>query len=79
MDNINYDNLVELLPSNEQAIRRLDFLKNKIDFMKVAVFGKYNHGKSSLLNAIIGERHFKVAGLPEKELRKNFSMWSLLI
>lgn len=45
----------------ERHLKRLKFLGENSNDMRVAVFGKFNHGKSTLLNTIIGEEHFKVA------------------
>ncbi len=51
----------ELLPSSQANLRRLSALRSSGDQPKIAVFGKYNHGKSTLLNAVIGHEVFKVA------------------
>ncbi|MGY4878168.1 GTPase [Vreelandella aquamarina] len=53
--------LEAMLPSSAANIRRLSVLLDSGEKPKVAVFGKYNHGKSTLLNAMIGQEVFKVA------------------
>ncbi|MDN3562084.1 GTPase [Vreelandella neptunia] len=53
--------LEALLPSSRANLRRLSVLLSSSEQPKVAVFGKYNHGKSTLLNALIGQEIFKVA------------------
>jgi len=53
--------LEALLPSSEANLRRLSSLLVCDRNPKIAVFGKYNHGKSTLLNALIGKDVFKVA------------------
>lgn len=53
--------LQKLLPGSKANLRRLAYLLEADDKPRVAVFGKYNHGKSTLLNSIIGEERFKVA------------------
>jgi small GTP-binding protein len=50
-----------VIPTSEEALRRLVFLIEQAHAVRVAVFGKYNHGKSTLLNAIIGQEVFKAA------------------
>ena len=46
----------------ERKCNKLDELKNRSKELQVAVYGKYNHGKSSLLNALIKHQNkFKVA------------------
>lgn len=50
-----------LLPSSQANLSRLSSLLVNDGQPKIAVFGKYNHGKSTLLNALIGEDVFKVA------------------
>lgn len=59
--NIELDRLAALLPSSRANLRRLSVLLDSGEQPKIAVFGKYNHGKSTLLNALIGKEVFKVA------------------
>ena len=71
--------LLQFLPTNEQNINRLLYLKNNATKPRIAVFGKYNHGKSSLLNALVGESTFKTADKREtienKELEQDHVIW----
>ncbi|CAA6819789.1 MAG: Unknown protein [uncultured Thiotrichaceae bacterium] len=53
--------LGELLPNSKLNFNRLKELLTSTEETKVAVFGKYNHGKSTLLNAVVGYEHFSVA------------------
>lgn len=68
-----WQNLMALLPSERRNLKRLDYLVNKASAPKIAVLGKYNHGKSSLLNAIIGEEIFSVADKRETVTNKTIS------
>lgn len=63
MNKINFTALKQKFPEIDKKIARLEYLSAKEnDLFNIAVYGKYNHGKSSLLNALIGiENHFKVA------------------
>lgn len=51
----------KVVPTSEKNLSRLVFLTEQAQDVRVAVFGKYNHGKSTLLNAIIGQEIFKAA------------------
>ena len=46
-------------------IANLDKLQNRPNKLQVAVYGKYNHGKSSLLNVLVNQDIFKVADIRE--------------
>lgn len=59
----------KIVPSSNENIRRLKYLKEEAGDPRIAVFGKYNHGKSTLLNALIGEDVFKTAD--KRETIKN--------
>lgn len=76
---MNKHKLLQLLPTNEQNIKRLLYLKNSATKPRIAVFGKYNHGKSTLLNAMVGESVFKAADKREtiesKELEQEHVIW----
>ena len=53
--------LEALLPNSKQNLRRISAMMDGGECPKIAVFGKYNHGKSTLLNALVGKEVFKVA------------------
>jgi GTP-binding protein EngB required for normal cell division len=53
--------LTKALPGSIRNLERLELLMNDVGLPKIAVYGKYNHGKSSLLNALVGEEIFNVA------------------
>ncbi len=60
-NNVNYTYLKNALPHLEHQINRFEYMNHqrKQEF-NVVVYGKYNHGKSSLLNALLcKEDHFK--------------------
>ena len=51
-----------VVPTSKPALQRLNHLLRTTDEPpRIAVLGKYNHGKSRLLNALVGTDHFKVA------------------
>lgn len=53
---------VATVPTSESDLRRLNYIhRNGEAPPRIAVLGKYNHGKSALLNALVGIDHFKVA------------------
>ena len=53
---------VAAVPTVEPDLRRLNQLHRTADQpLHIAVLGKYNHGKSMLLNALVGTTYFKVA------------------
>jgi GTPase len=76
---MDFNKLKEILPADEQNINRLLYLKNNASKPRIAVFGKYNHGKSTLLNALIGQKIFKVADKREtvvnNELEQETVIW----
>lgn len=62
IDTNNLDKLVEFIPESKPNLERLGYLQKQASKPRIAVFGSYNHGKSTLLNAIIGkEEIFKTA------------------
>lgn len=71
--------LTKTLPGSKANFKRLAMLMNSGDLPKVAVYGKYNHGKSSLLNALVGEERFKVTDKREtvhvSEFEANGIVW----
>jgi small GTP-binding protein len=68
-----FGELEVVLPSSKANIRRLLVLISTGKQPKIAVFGKYNHGKSTLLNALIGQEIFKVADKRETIAVSDFS------
>ncbi len=68
---IDVNKFSKLIPDQtiEIKAKRLKFLKEEAKEIRIAVFGKYNHGKSTLLNAIIGKEIFKTAD--KRETIKN--------
>lgn len=60
MKQIEIEKYVKYMPSIAPSLERFNNL-HKSSKTRIAVFGKYNHGKSSLLNALVGEDIFKVA------------------
>jgi len=69
MNVIDIDRFMKVLPDSESNLKRLKFLKEEASGLRIAVFGKYNHGKSTLLNALIGKDIFKTAD--KRETIKN--------
>lgn len=64
---------VKLLPNLKQDVQRLKFLQEEAKEARVVVFGKFNHGKSTLLNAIVGEEAFKASDARETKKNQNFT------
>ena len=56
-----FASIEEASPSSVPNLARLKELMTSDERLRVAVFGKYNHGKSTLLNALIGQEVFKAA------------------
>lgn len=56
-----FKNILEIIPDSGRDIQRLQTLLDTDNLPTITVVGKYNHGKSRLLNEIIGEDHFKTA------------------
>ena len=64
---------IAVVPTAERALRRLNHLIRSTDEPpRIAVRGKYNHGKSMLLNALVGTDHFKVADKRETMARSEY-------
>jgi GTPase Era involved in 16S rRNA processing len=80
-NNIDFAKLVDFLPSQlrNNTVNRLAFLLGTPEKTRIAVFGKYNHGKSTLLNALVGLEYFKAADKRETievaELEKDDVIW----
>ena len=53
--------LMAVMPQHQEKIQRLAVLADHERLPTVTVVGKYNHGKSSLLNTLVGQEHFAVA------------------
>ena len=53
---------LSVVPESEHTLKRLNrLLANASEPPRIAVLGKYNHGKSTLLNALVGAEKFRVA------------------
>ena len=74
------ERFVSLVPTSEPLLRRLNvLLQTAAEPPRIAVLGKYNHGKSSLLNALVGTDHFGVSDKREtvaiSEYEHNSVVW----
>lgn len=56
-----FASIEEASSSSVPNLARLKELMTSDERLRVAVFGKYNHGKSTLLNALVGQEVFKAA------------------
>lgn len=76
---IDIDHFIQFSPKSEPHLKRLKFLQEQANDIRVAVFGKYNHGKSTLLNTIIGKDIFTVTDKREttevSEYKYNDIIW----
>lgn len=61
------------LPEAREELNRLAQLMGQQSNARIAVFGKYNHGKSTLLNALVGREIFKASDRRETRANKEFS------
>lgn len=59
------DELKNILPDHETELARLEQLVDENRSPVFAISGKSNHGKSTLVNALIGDYRFAEADLPE--------------
>ena len=74
------ERFVALVPTSEPLLRRLNELHRSAgEPARVAVLGKYNHGKSRLLNVLVGTDHFRVSDKREtatiSEYEHNGVVW----
>ncbi|ENO8808320.1 GTPase [Photobacterium damselae] len=77
---MNIEQFTQIIPSSERNLKRLMYLlKDTNSIPRIAVFGKYNHGKSTLLNAIVGHNKFKTADKREticnEDYEHNHVIW----
>lgn len=64
---------INQFPNYREKIERYIHLTSTSDKPCVAVFGKYNHGKSTLLNALINQNnYFKASDKRETQVNKVF-------
>ena len=64
---------IKLFPTHRSKIERFNYLEKADSNPCVAVFGKYNHGKSTLLNALINQNgYFKASDIRETQKNKAF-------
>jgi GTP-binding protein len=58
------DKVVEYIPEYEKEIQEEEEKEEKRDYIKVAIVGKPNAGKSSLINALLNEERVLVSEIP---------------
>ena len=58
MSQLNFSEITRFIPSATENLNRLKYLLTHEGDVRIAVFGKYNHGKSTLLNALVEEDVF---------------------
>ena len=79
MNHFNFSELIKYVPSSRNNLETLQDLQNRRGDVRIAVFGKYNHGKSTLLNALVGSDIFAAADVrttvANKEHRHDGVMW----
>ena len=73
MNRHDFQALASELPEAREALNRLSQLTNPQARTRIAVFGKYNHGKSTLLNALVGREIFKASDRRETQANQEFS------
>lgn len=60
-----FDSIYAVLPDHAAEISRLQYLLADARLPVVSVIGKYNHGKNSLLNALVAREQFAVSDARE--------------
>lgn len=72
MNQKDFKDLVKLMPENKQEILRYEKILKSDELLRIAVFGKYNHGKSTLLNSLVGQEIFKASDKRETITNQTF-------
>lgn len=67
-----FEAIYALLPDQKNKIGRLQHLLREKRLPVVSVIGKYNHGKSSLLNALVEREQFAVSDARETTVLSSF-------
>jgi GTPase len=67
-----FDTIYAVLPDQVAEISRLQYLLAEARLPVVSVIGKYNHGKSSLLNALVEHEQFAVSDARETTVLSYF-------
>lgn len=62
-----------LLPNLKNDVERLVFLNQETGYPRVVVFGKFNHGKSTLLNAVAGKDYFEASDARQTVINQEYS------
>ena len=78
MNRHDFQALASELPEAREALNRLSQLTNPQARTRIAVFGKYNHGKSTLLNALVGREIFKASDRRETQANQECSHHGVL-
>lgn len=67
-----FETIYAVLPDQAEKIGRLQYLLGEQRPPVVSVIGKYNHGKSSLLNALVEREQFAVSDARETTVLSSF-------
>lgn len=67
-----FDAIYAVMPDHADKISRLQYLLTEVRLPVVSVIGKYNHGKSSLLNALVEREQFAVSDARETTVLSYF-------
>ena len=73
MNRSDFQALAGVLPEAREELSRLAQLMGNQSNARIAVFGKYNHGKSTLLNALVGREIFKASDRRETRANHEFT------